>query len=148
MPKPSGAFRVTTKKRLTVRLKKTARRKRTLFLYFCEGNTRAAAVFIVKYLKSFGFAVNNDVFAINFWYFCNALVRANYSNLQKGIDAVGSFLENFFENLLLGVQHELKNRYLHADYKTEAAERSAAAGTSKCNSCTLNCTLEELAFSV
>lgn len=109
---------------------------------FCEGNTRAAAVFIVKYLKSFGFAVNNDVFAINSWYFRNALVRANYSNLQKGIHAVGSFLEHFFENLLLGAQHELKNRYLHVDYKTEAPVQSAAAGASKCNSCTLNCTLE------
>ena len=52
---------------------------------FCEGNTRATAVFIVKYLKTFGFAVNNDVFAANSWYFRNALVRANYNNLQKGI---------------------------------------------------------------
>ena len=84
---------------------------------FCEGNTRATAVFIVKYLKTFGFAVNNDVFAVNSWYFRNALVRANYNNLQKGIHATNEFLEKFFENLLLGTQHELKNRYLHVEYK-------------------------------
>ncbi len=57
---------------------------------FCEGNTRATAVFIVKYLKTFGFVVNNDVFAANSWYFRNALVRANYNNLQKGIHATSS----------------------------------------------------------
>lgn len=76
-------------------------------------------VFIVKYLKSFGFAVNNDVFAANSWYFRNALVRANYNNLQKGIHATSAFLELFFENLLLGAQHELKNRYLHGLRKSE-----------------------------
>ena len=112
---------------------------------FCEGNTRATAVFIVKYLKSFGFAVNNDVFAANSWYFRNALVRANYNNLQKGIHATSEYLEMFFENLLLGTQHELKNRYLHVDFKEEAPAQSAAAEISKCKNCTLDCTLEELA---
>ena len=113
---------------------------------FCEGNTRATAVFIVKYLKSFGFTVNNDVFAANSWYFRNALVRANYNNLKKGIHATSEFLEKFFENLLLNAQHELKNRYLHVDYKADdAAPQSATAEISKCNSCTLDCTLEELA---
>ena len=113
---------------------------------FCEGNTRATAVFVVKYLKSFGFAVNNDVFAANSWYFRNALVRANYNNLQKGIHATSEFLEEFFENLLLGTQHELKNRYLHVDYKADdALAQSANFEISKCNSCTLDCTLEELA---
>ena len=113
---------------------------------FCEGNTRATAVFIVKYLKSFGFAVNNDVFAVNSWYFRNALVRANYNNLQKGIHATREFLEKFFENLLLGTQHELKNRYLHVDYKADdASPQSANAEVSKCQNGPLNCTLEELA---
>ena len=110
---------------------------------FCEGNTRATAVFVVKYLKSFGFAVNNDVFASNSWYFRNALVRANYNNLQKGIHATSVFLEQFFENLLLGAQHELKNRYLHVDYEAEA--QSASKELSKCQNGTLDCTLEELA---
>ena len=83
---------------------------------FCEGNMRTTAVFTLKYLQSFGFTVNNDAFAENSWYFRNALVRANYSNLKKNIAATTSYLEGFFENLLLGAQHELKNRYLHVDY--------------------------------
>ena len=112
---------------------------------FCEGNTRATAVFVVKYLKTFGFHVNNDVFAANSWYFRNALVRANYNNLQKGIHATSEFLEMFFENLLLGTQHELKNRYLHVNFKEEAPAQSTEAEISKCKNCTLNCTLEELA---
>ena len=32
---------------------------------FCEGNTRATAVFIIKYMKIFGFKVNNDAFEKN-----------------------------------------------------------------------------------
>ncbi len=109
---------------------------------FCEGNTRATAVFIVKYLKTFGFTVNNDVFASNSWYFRNALVRANYNDLQKGIHATSVFLEQFFENLLLGAQHTLRNRYLHVDYVAEPQVQSANADGSKCN----HCTLEELAI--
>ena len=112
---------------------------------FCEGNTRATAVFVVKYLKTFGFHVNNDVFAANSWYFRNALVRANYNNLQKGIHATSEFLEMFYENLLLGAQHELKNRYLHVNFKEEAPAQSTEAEISKCKNCTLDCTLEELA---
>ncbi len=51
----------------------------------------------------------------------------------------------FFENLLLGVQHELKNRYLHVEYKSDAPVQSANAEISKCQNGTLDCTLEELA---
>ena len=105
---------------------------------FCEGNTRTTAVFILKYLRSFGFPVSNDVFAENSWYFRNALVRANYTDLQKGISATTKYLELFFENLLLGQQHELKNRYLHVDYSDS---QSAKVPNSKCQ----NCTLAELA---
>lgn len=82
---------------------------------FCEGNTRTTAVFIIKYLKSMGFDVKNDTFANNSWYFRNALVRANYNNVKEGIHASSSYLERFFENLLLGSDHELKNRFLHID---------------------------------
>lgn len=112
---------------------------------FREGNTRATAVFVVKYLKTFGFHVNNDVFAANSWYFRNALVRANYNNLQKGIHATSEFLEMFFENLLLGAQHELKNRYLHVGFREDAVIQSANDKISKCQNGTLDCTLEELA---
>lgn len=84
---------------------------------FCEGNTRMTAVFIIKYLRTLGFNLNNEVFANNSWYFRNALVRANYNNLPKGIHATTQYLQQFFENLLLGADHKLKNRYLHIDYK-------------------------------
>ena len=34
---------------------------------FCEGNTRTTAVFAIKYLRSFGFEIDNDSFAENSW---------------------------------------------------------------------------------
>lgn len=83
---------------------------------FCEGNTRATAVFMIKYMKTFGFKVNNDTFEKYSWYFRNALVRANYNYLQKDIHATTKFLEMFFSNLILGTKYELKNRYMHVDY--------------------------------
>ena len=86
---------------------------------FCEGNTRTTAVFIIKYLRTFGFKINNDVFAQNSWYFRNALVRANYRNFNKNIFEDTSYLEKFFFNLLSDTNYELKNRYMHIDYKQE-----------------------------
>lgn len=80
---------------------------------FGEGNTRTTAVFMIKYLRSLGFNADNELFAENSWYFRNALVRANYNNLQKGIHENPEFLEKFFRNLLLGEHNELKNRFLH-----------------------------------
>lgn len=80
---------------------------------FGEGNTRATAVFIIQYLRSIGFDVDNDLFAKHSWYFRNALVRANYKNARKGIDYTPIYLERFFRNLLLGEQWDLRNRYLH-----------------------------------
>ena len=112
---------------------------------FGEGNTRATAVFMIKYMKTFGFRVNNDAFRENSWYFRNALVRANYNNLQKGIHSTIKFLELFFSNLLLGTNHELKNRYMHIDFADESALQSTNSKVSKCQFDTLDCTLEELA---
>ena len=112
---------------------------------FGEGNTRATAVFMIKYMKAFGFRVNNDAFRENSWYFRNALVRANYNDLQKGIHSTTKFLELFFANLLLGTNHELKNRTMHVDFVHKSASQSAKSETPKCQSDTLDCTLEELA---
>ena len=112
---------------------------------FGEGNTRATAVFMIKYMKTFGFRVNNDAFRENSWYFRNALVRANYNNLQKGIHSTTKFLELFFSNLLLGTKHELKNRYMHVDFADESTLQSINFKVSKCQFDTLDCTLEELA---
>lgn len=125
---------------------------------FGEGNTRTTAVFMIKYLKTLGFKVTNDLFATNSWYFRNALVRANYSNLQEGITETTIFLERFFRNMLLGETTPLRNREMHMDWKPETEARSAkdtppSAKTAsasanfalglppKCK----NCTLEEIA---
>ena len=83
---------------------------------FREGNTRTTAVFIIKYLRSCGFKVNNDLFADNSWYFRNALVRANYRNPSRNIEPDKSFLTLFFRNLILGELNELKNRYMLIGY--------------------------------
>lgn len=113
---------------------------------FGEGNTRSTAVFIIKYLKTFGFAVSNETFAENSWYFRNALVRANYNDLQNGVYATTEFLELFFENLLMNAGHELKNRYMHIDFENESATQSANKNVSKCQNDTLELSLEELAI--
>ena len=77
---------------------------------FGEGNTRTTAVFAIQYLRSLGFDVDNEMFALHSWYFRNALVRANYKSAQVDYEPV--FLERFFRNLLLGEQWELRNRYM------------------------------------
>ena len=80
---------------------------------FGEGNTRTTAVFLIKYLRTLGFEVNNEPFAEHSWYFRNALVRANYNNLQNGIHETTEYLELFFRNLLLNESNELHNREMH-----------------------------------
>ncbi len=80
---------------------------------FGEGNTRTTAVFFIKYLRTLGFDVMNDIFAENAWYFRNALVRANYNDLKNGIYETTEYLEVFLRNLLLNENHPLHNRTLH-----------------------------------
>lgn len=80
---------------------------------FGEGNTRTTAVFFIKYLRTLGFSAVNDIFAENAWYFRNALVRANYTNLQMGVYETTEYLEAFLRNLLLNEKNELHNRNLH-----------------------------------
>ena len=94
---------------------------------FGEGNTRTTAVFTILYLRSMGFDVTNDLFAKHSWYFRNALVRANYQNVQKGIMRNSEYLERFFRNLLLGETNELRNRYMvvnaHEELIAEQVQR-------------------------
>ena len=104
---------------------------------FCEGNTRTTAVFIIKYLRTFGFDINDEVFADNSWYFRNSLVRANYTNFQKSIFEDTSFLEKFFYNLLTNSNYKLKNRYTHIDNIQSINENNLKDN---------NCTLEEQAI--
>ena len=121
---------------------------------FCEGNTRTTAVFMIKYLRTLGFNVVNDVFAENSWYFRNALVRANYTDLTKGITETTVYLERFFRSMLLDEEHDLRNRIMHVDWdkvESETILQSASNGVKsarmddvvslKCK----NCTLGELA---
>ena len=107
---------------------------------FGEGNTRTTAVFAIKYLRNFGFDIDNDLFEEHSWYFRNALVRANYNDLSKGITATDLYLVRFFRNLLFGEQNLLSNREMHISVQ------SITPSVSKSQFDTLNCTLEELAI--
>lgn len=103
---------------------------------FGEGNTRTTAVFLIKYLRTLGFSATNDIFAANAWYFRNALVRANYTNLQKNVHETTEYLELFLRNLLLDEQNELHNRNLHIsrlleNEKVDIREQKVDIGTAK-----------------
>lgn len=80
---------------------------------FGEGNTRTTAVCFIKYLRTLGFDVINDIFAENAWYFRNSLVRANYNDLKNGVHETTEYLELFLRNLLLNESNPLHNRTLH-----------------------------------
>lgn len=99
---------------------------------FGEGNTRTTAVFFIKYLRTLGFDVTNDIFAENAWYFRNSLVRANYNDLKNGIHETTEFLEMFLKNLLLGEQNPLHNRTLHISGAFKNPEK-ANIGDTKAN---------------
>lgn len=84
---------------------------------FSEGNTRTTAVFFIQYLMKKGYDVTNDTFAKHAWYFRNALVRANYNNVQKGIYETTEYLELFLRDYLFNETNELRNRYMHVSGK-------------------------------
>lgn len=106
---------------------------------FEEGNTRTTAVFFIKYLRTLGFDVTNDIFAENAWYFRNSLVRANYNDLKNGIHETTEYLETFLRNLLLHENHPLHNRTLHINgafamaQKVNIDEEKANIGKEKVN---------------
>ncbi len=70
-------------------------------------------MFIIKYMRTLGFDVTNDIFAENAWYFRNSLVRANYTDIKNGVYETTEYLEIFLRNLLLHEQNPLYNRKLH-----------------------------------
>ena len=88
---------------------------------FNIGNTRTIAVFMMQYLRSIGFDVNTDVFAEKSWYFRNALVRANYKNLQIGVDYDFKYLERFFDNLVFDGNNRLRINHLMIVKKEETS---------------------------
>lgn len=79
---------------------------------FREGNTRTVAVFMIKYLRKLGFEVDNTLFQNHSRYFRDALVRANYSSIRRGVYEDGFFLEDFFSDLLVGTKHTFRSRDL------------------------------------
>lgn len=107
---------------------------------FGEGNTRTTAVFAIKYLRSFGFATGNDLFREHSWYFRNALVRANYNDLSRGVTATDEYLIRFFRNLIFSDDAPLSNREMHV------SAQSIKKAVPKSHFDTLQCTLEELAL--
>lgn len=96
---------------------------------FNEGNTRTIAVFAIKYFLYLGFDVDNHVFHENSWYFRNALVRANYTNVRKRVDRTQAFLEEFLSCVLFGYKEskEFHNRDLHI-YSTKIPVREFSIG--------------------
>lgn len=111
---------------------------------FGEGNTRTTAVFAIKYLRTFGFDISNEAFANHSWYFRNALVRANYNNLSKGIYATTEYIEAFFRNLILSEHNELKNRTMLVQESSLQGFQSASSSNRLAPKCNI-CTLEEMA---
>ena len=80
---------------------------------FEQGNTRFTAVFTLLYLRHLGISYKINTFENDSWYFHNALVRANYRNIEKNIGYEPIYLERFFRNLLLSEQWDLRNRFVH-----------------------------------
>lgn len=83
---------------------------------FGEGNTRTTAVFLIKYLRSFGFEVNNESFEKHSWFFRNALVRSQYENIPQGIHRTFEPLERFMNFAVFGIPADLRNRTLHISW--------------------------------
>lgn len=77
---------------------------------FQEGNTRTTAVFAIKYLRTLGFKVDNQLFEEYSLYFRNALVRASYSDIPKNIVKENEYLIKFFNVLLTGTPANLSSR--------------------------------------
>lgn len=98
---------------------------------FGEGNTRATAVFIIKYLYTLGFVTNNDLFEQNSKYFRNALVRANYQNLNQDIYYTMEYLNKFFGNLLLSEKNLLDNREMQIKDSTMSGKESSQKSSQK-----------------
>ena len=98
---------------------------------FGEGNTRATAVFIIKYLYTLGFVTNNDLFEQNSKYFRNALVRANYQNLNQDIYHTMEYLNKFFGNLLLGEKNLLDNREMQIKDSMMSGKESSQKSSQK-----------------
>ena len=93
---------------------------------FGEGNTRTTAVFLIKYLRSFGFDVNNESFEKHSWFFRNALVRSQYENIPKRIYRTFEPLERFMNFAVFGIPADLRNRTLHIRWEEAKPQNEVA----------------------
>ena len=71
-------------------------------LALTDGNTRTCVTFGIKYLRSLGFAVDNELFENNSRFFRDALVLDNYKRNRNP-----EYLRMFTENLLLKGNNDL-----------------------------------------
>ena len=76
-------------------------------------------------MRRFTTFISNEIFALHSWYFRNALVRANCSNMPGGVFAAGQNIEAFFRNLILAERNELKNRNLYVLTESQSAAGNA-----------------------
>ena len=76
---------------------------------FREGNTRTISTFAIKYLRTMGVQVDNAPFHEHSKWFRNALVRANHIDVQNNIRPDVSYLNKFFENVILSAGHDLQS---------------------------------------
>ena len=100
---------------------------------FGEGNTRTTAVFLIKYLRSFGFDVNNESFEKHSWFFRNALVRSQYENIPKGIHRTFEPLERFMNFAVFGIPADLRNRTLHIRWEESKHQNDVLETTKRQN---------------
>jgi len=90
---------------------------------FREGNTRTVSTFLIKYLRTMGIQADNTPFIEHAKWFRDALVRSNYANLPRGIQPDFSYLERFFENVLLKAEHDLKSFDLRCETREQEGEQ-------------------------
>ena len=79
---------------------------------FADGNTRTTSVFIIKYLQTMGYNIDNTIFKENAAFFRNALVKACYYNEKLGIHPDQKPLIHFFYKVLLNNDEELNDSEL------------------------------------
>lgn len=100
---------------------------------FGEGNTRTTAVFLINYLRSFGFDVNNESFEKHSWFFRNALVRSQYENIPKGIHRTFEPMERFMNFAVFGIPADLRNRTLHIRWNEPLRQNGVSNETKRQN---------------
>lgn len=54
-----------------------------------------------------------DIFAENSWYFRNAIVRANYTNILNNVYKTTEYLELFLRKMILDEENHLNNKSMH-----------------------------------